>query len=844
MILEHKRHLCLCAAAVVTGILIAERPKQIWIFSVILLAAAISYCIFTCKEKKERIAVFFLMTALALTAYIRCECQIVNYESLTAEAPDGERISLTGTICQKESKANSYLYYVRDTVYTIGDKEVKGGKIAVYADTDALPVGSVIWASGDAARFEPAANEGNFDASAYYRQLNVAFQVYAETLEEVRAPLCALRERLYRLQQQISAVFVSELNERDAGILCTLVLGNRAFLGQDVKEAYRDGGISHILAISGLHISILGYSIYRFLRKIHCSYLCAASASSVIVTAFAVMSGFGVSSRRAMLMYLIMMGAQVTGRTYDAGNALAAAALVILLFNPLSLFQSGFLLSFTALLAIVLGSTLREEKEERVGERPGKIRGFFMQLLDSLKMSVRIQLFLIPLTAWLFYEVPIYSLFLNMLVIPLCSWLLGFGIAGGLSGLLFPQLSKWLLIVCHLILDVYEKGLAVTQLLPGSSRITGQPPRWLLCLYFLLLAILYLARTRELYRLKWQGGEREDLCSTRTRKPRCSRGKDVEREGLCFARTRKPRSLRGQDGERRSLFPVRLRQLRCSKALSLGCGVLLSLILIAPGSRQPRTDILHVGQGDGIFISDGAGSSVFVDGGSTDESQVGAYRILPFLKYHGVRGIDAWIITHGDEDHISGFLEVLEDGYPVRALLLAEAMPRDAQWERLVEAAGEADCEVIYVSAGDEIAMSEVRMRCLFPNADDSGEDANALSQVWELRAEDFSMLLCGDIGTQTEEVLLERELVEDVTVLKCAHHGSKYSTGADFLDAARPEWTVISCGENNRYGHPHEDTLARLFEAGSQVSITWQEGQITFLKTRDGWTVRFPCSD
>ena len=110
----------------------------------------------------------------------------------------------------------------------------------------------------------------------------------------------------------------------------------------------------------------------------------------------------------------------------------------------------------------------------------------------------------------------------------------------------------------------------------------------------------------------------------------------------------------------------------------------LTLLLCFPKRAQVRVDFLDVGQGDGICISDGGGTHVFIEGGSSSENQIGTYRILPFLKYNRIEKIDAWIVTHGDEDHISGLLEVLESGYEVSSLVLAEAMPKDDKWETLV----------------------------------------------------------------------------------------------------------------------------------------------------------------
>ncbi len=255
-----------------------------------------------------------------------------------------------------------------------------------------------------------------------------------------------------------------------------------------------------------------------------------------------------------------------------------------------------------------------------------------------------------------------------------------------------------------------------------------------------------------------------------------------------------------------------------------------------------------MGQGDGIFLTDGAGTRVMIDGGSSSESSVGTYEIEPFLKYHGIKKIDVWILTHGDSDHYSGLLELLEGGYQVNYLLLAEAMPRDETWEKLDSAALENGTEVVYVTAGDGIALKDCEMTCLYPAAEDGSgaageeetkiaeEDANEFSQVWLLEKGDMSVMFTGDLGEEQERIMLEREALSDCAVLKVAHHGSKYSSCAEFLEAVSPEYAVISCGANNIYGHPAQETLDRLADAGCEIYQTSQCGQITVYEKRERW--------
>ncbi len=826
MLLEQKRHVCLLAAAWVFGIVLYCRRENGWPAILLFLGAFLLVGIAGRKrqggrldaagrKRHEREIMVCLIAVLILTAFLLCAGRDRGDARIQQMLETESGRELTGTVLSKEFKSERYIYTLR-TPYK---------KVIAYYDTDEISIGSEVTVYGSWKAFPPATNEGSFDSADYYRNQNVSFRIYADEIRVLRAPRVSFREGLYRLQQRISLVFSDSLNAGEAGVLSSLTVGNRGLMDPEVKEMYQEAGISHILAISGLHISVLGLGVYRFLRKIRVPcHLCEALGCGIVFV-FVIMSGGSASSIRALVMYLLLMGAHATGRTYDPVNALALAALVLLVPNPMNLYRSGVQFSFLAMAAITLFREMSRRAAEAKEER-GQVRqweygggsltagpgGGFTEypdpspaarlagnLKERLLFGAFLQLALLPLTAWYYFEVPLYATLLNLLILPLCSALLGFGLAGGLLGIFLPQAGGWLLVPCHVILKIYEAAIHVIDHLPLSNWITGQPSVWLLLAFYAALAgvcLMYLRRARN--RQPVQAGQDVSL---------------VRRDALIW------------------LVPL----------------AIMACILFLPERQVCRIDFLDVGQGDGIFLTDGAGTRVMIDGGSSSESSVGEYEIEPFLKVHGIRKIDAWILTHGDSDHYSGLLEMLGDGYCVDYLVLAEAMPHDDTWAELVEAAGSNDTEVVYVAAGDAIAVAGGSMTCLYPSAEDGAgeadstategaEDANEFSQVWRFEKDGLSVLFTGDIRAEQEQLLLQRGVLSDITVLKVAHHGSKYSSDAEFLAAASPEYAVISCSANNIYGHPAPETLERLDEAGCVISRTTQSGQITFYEKRGVW--------
>ena len=284
-----------------------------------------------------------------------------------------------------------------------------------------------------------------------------------------------------------------------------------------------------------------------------------------------------------------------------------------------------------------------------------------------------------------------------------------------------------------------------------------------------------------------------------------------------------------------------------------------------------------------------------MDGGSTDKSDVAKYQILPLLHYYGVRRLDCCILTHEDEDHRNGLAELLrsegENGSVEIGLLLlpsARAEEKTEGYREMEKLASEHGVPVRYLKEGDLLERGKLRMECLHPEENSSYAEANERSVTLYLTYGDFSCLLNGDLEGAGEERLLqyvrtekgetekEKEADEEnhitgdekktdkesetmeseknmegteetaetveakipVTLLHVAHHGSRGATSEEFLQTFRPMYAYVSCGEGNRYGHPHEETLERLQEAGVQrIYDTRYGGELTF--TTDGKRLR-----
>jgi competence protein ComEC len=268
------------------------------------------------------------------------------------------------------------------------------------------------------------------------------------------------------------------------------------------------------------------------------------------------------------------------------------------------------------------------------------------------------------------------------------------------------------------------------------------------------------------------------------------------------------------------------------------------LILVWRSGGGLTITFLDVGQGDCIHISSPSGRQYLIDGGSLDQSRVGEYRIIPYLKSQGVSRLDALFITHADRDHC-GALPALIDGMQNGGIAISVLVLPDIQengkeeaYRALESMAREAGIGLRYIGRGQGLREEGFILQCLHPASGGFQTDGNAASMVLRVRYGAFSALFTGDIEEGGEyELNRYLDAAEKVTVLKVSHHGSRFSTGTAFLQQTHPVYAVISAGYGNPYGHPHQELLQRLEQNGSKVYITYESGAV-MIRT-DGETMK-----
>ncbi len=772
------------------GVLLAWRISSIlFLLPIILLQFPLIYLIL--NRIKNRLAnasdvflwclPFFMMLGFLS---MRGQLKLSEVDQLFQDKVSCE---IDGAITMSVQKKSSKALYIKNVSIQIpGEETLRCEKVIVYCSTQGwvkpdpslltdYRVGNQIRVQGTLQKFQAASNPGQFNEKLYYKIENIDYKMQAKHITVLDGGYSVFHQGLEVMKQRLMDVYNEILSEKEAGTLIAMILGEKYLLDDDIKELYQINGISHVIAISGLHISLIGMFIFLILKKLRVPVVVRTLITIFCIYGYGVMTDFSVSTNRAVVMMTIMLLAAIFGKTYDMLSALSLSAFLILLQNPLQIMSAGFLLSFAAMLGIAIIypalQTLHSTKNP---------------LINGLYVSFSAQASTTPVVLYFYYQFPLYGLITNLIILPFVTFLTLTSIFAAIVGAIFLPLGVFLIGVSNYILKFYEWVCRLGEALPHHLITVGRPDGMRILLYIVILILFLLLSNR--YKNKLFG-----------------------------------------------VLPV----------------LALVVILLPQGRSGFVVNMLDVGQGDGLVLESESGMTYLIDGGSSDIKDVGKYRILPFLLYRGIDVIDYAIVSHSDNDHISGLKELMNNRrIKINTLILPGITKKDEGYLGLEELARQKGVKISYINQGDYLLDGKLKLTCLHPKPDYIPTSSNAYSTVLSVTYGEFDLLLTGDLEKDGEVALTnllmegsgvdkvgdkEKNVGDDVgslvqtdyDVLKLAHHGSKNSTSEEFLSVIKPELSLISCGKDNSYGHPHKEVLERLEQVGCKRLITYEQGAI-----------------
>ena len=628
-------------------------------------------------------------------------------------------------------------------------------------------------------------NPGQFNRRIYESGKKIDFYLENPTVLEVKEQRSGVREVVEIWKTEMMNRCEKIYQDEEAGILEAMLFGEKSELSGDIKELYQAAGISHVLVISGLHISLLALAVAGILRRLGFPMPVWVMLSVGVLAGYGILIGQPTTAVRALLMFFVLQGARLLGRSYDLLSALAFSGILMLLDNPDLILDGGCRLSFCAVIGV--GWYVSEknkifrsigEKEKRKNRGKGGKGSSAGAILENIRAGWYLWLFTLPVMLDTFYQVSVVGILWNLVAIPLLPVIIA---SGGLG----VVLAGWNIFLGSLagspaygMLQLYQEIGNISEKLPVGMWTPGQPSKPVIAGYYLVIFLLVLVEKQLIKREKrWKI---------------------------------------------RKIFP----------GMEL-CSMLLLLLLMAhPWQQREKITFLDVGQGDASMLQSG-GQTLLLDGGSTSQKNVGTYVILPYIKQQGISCLEAVVLTHTDQDHINGVTEVLEEGkkgwLTVKNLMYPYWMEGTEQGKQLKKLAEEAGASCRKIRAGDRLTIGKAEAVVLYPKEQEKIAEPNAGSLVLFWKWEGVRAMFTGDLPEEKERELLQN--LPACEILQVGHHGSATSTCREFLEQIKPSLAVISCAMKNRYGHPSPDTVERLKKTGCEIRYTMRSGAITIRK-------------
>ena len=511
----------------------------------------------------------------------------------------------------------------------------------------------------------------------------------------------------------------------DNPYLNTFLLGNKSYLNKEVIYAYREMGISHLFAISGMHVSILSGILLKILnKKKEKNYLIV----SFLLLFYLLMIDISPSAIRGVLFFVLFSLNKVFYFHVSPIKIYLLTLLIIILINPFYIFDVGFLYSFMITFSLIFLSDKL------------KANNYFKGLIKVSCISFLVS---IPITLYNFCQINLLSIIFNLFYVPFIS-LIVFPLE--LLNFIFPILNP----ICNIFINILEQSALYLSKI-NFLKLTFYKFNILLYFCYFLLIMFFMFEYKKYHK-------------------------------------------------RRVLYVI----------------IVILIIHFLYMDNNTYIKMLDVGQGDSILIYSKR-EAILVDTGGIQNKEKSIIRntTLPILKSLGIKKLQKLIITHGDYDHI-GEAKYLYEHFKVEDILLNNN--KINYYENQLRKYGATKAK-----EGSTFSCGEITFVQLNKNLKDENDSSLVYLGIYK----DKSFLLMGDASIKTEQYLLEKYNLKNITILKVGHHGSKTSSSEKFLEIVKPKISLISAGKDNKFNHPHKEVVKRLKRI-SNVYVTKKIGTIT----------------
>ena len=673
-----------------------------------------------------------------------------------------------------------------------------------------LKYGDKIRFSGEFIEATKQRNYGGFNYKQYLKTLKIYGSIKVEEIEIIASNQTNLFFRItneiaFNIKQKID----SFMKKEDAAILKGLLLGDTTEIADEIQENFRISSISHILAVSGMHVTYVIIGI-KMLFESHLGKRKTKFIIIIFLILYTFITGFSPSIVRASVMGILLVGAEILNRKNDIWNSIAISLLLILFYNPFLIMNVGLQFSYLGTIGIIvfhknilkLLKDIKTKNKKWKYQYNKKIMKFINKVKEVLAVTISAQLTILPVMIYHFNLLGIYFFITNLLVSIIIGPIIMLGaIAIFFSIFLFPITQ-----ILGVILEILIKSLIVISnfsKIPFSKIYVATPKIYDIILYFILIFLFNLLYT--LYHSK-------ELNRTQMR----------ARNLIALIR-----------------YKVFMNRGKYKKIIFIPVFIII-FISITP--KKLNIHFVDVGQGDCTFIVTPRKQTILIDGGgsTSKEYDVGKNTLLPYVLDRGYTKLDYIFITHFDQDHVAGILTILEE-LKVETVIIPKQEENTENYQKFLELIKEKRIKVNIVKKGDKVNIEKnVYFDILWPEKEQIKENViNNNATVMKMYYGNFSILFTGDIEEKAEEKILKvyegKERLLNANILKVAHHGSKTSTTEKFLKWVNPKAALIGVGKNNLFKHPSEKTIENLRKHNVTIYRTDENGEITITIDKNG---------
>jgi competence protein ComEC len=627
-----------------------------------------------------------------------------------------------------------------------------------------------------------------------------------------------------------------------AGVLKALIIGDRAGIAPQAREAFNRAGVGHLLAISGLHIGIVAAVAFVFFKwwLVRLQPLlwrgwtrkAAALLTLVPVVVYGLMSGLSAATLRAVIMGSIFLMTYLVEREHNPINTLALAALAILVADPPALFSISFQLSFTAVLGILLGFSGMQARFPWI--KPSLPTNWRLRWLRKLVAFFLVSLFAVcgslPLVMFYFNQISLVGLLANFFIVPLIGFIV---VPLGLLALFWMPVSVTIAAGCLTMAgEVLRHALAMVD---GFAELTFAAIKTvtpsileMACFYGLFWALWHLVAGKPKITAEPMGSRPEtNHPSGRTEKERFFKGLKLNKY---FQRS----------------AVVRLNRFKGRNIAVSAIFIILCVLAVDTGywlhqrfwHADLRVTIIDVGEGSAALLELPGGYTILLDGGGfTDNTlfDMGARVVAPFLWRKKIRTVDTLILSHPNSDHFNGFT-FIADHFGVKDMWTTNEASDTSAYRALMQVVAKRNIHLHnYRDLPADHRINGVDLKILYPpkdfadrKASQKWRNSNNNSLVVKVSFGQVAILFPGDITSTAEAELVAiagRNLAS--TILIAPHHGSSSSSTDIFLDAVKPDVVIVSCGRNRRFNFPHPTVVKRYHRRGCTVLRTDRNGAV-----------------